>query len=290
MKIKNNFLRAAAFLSLVFFASLPCFAQTAQTSTTLSAAITSTSATTISLTSVSGISCPVNQSCSQIFVDRELMQVISVNTAANTVQVVRGAEGTRAFYHLAGSTVYYGPGNNFSANYEWGACSPTSELYLPHIDYVTGDIFDCRVASGTPTSTSTAQWIRIQDGTMASAGSTIDRFCTGVPTSAATVYLNGAACTTTTITTTYIVNNPGVLATLRVASSAAVTGGSSVDVATVYVNGSATGLTCTIAAAGKTCSDVAHSIVVAPGAVVAIQFIAATSDTAANISATVGVY
>ena len=59
---------------------------------------------------------------------------------------------------------------------------------------------------------------------------------------------------------------------------------------TLYKNGVATALTCTIAAAGTSCTDTTHAVTTVPGDVLTFQFVTATSDTAANLSASVGLY
>jgi hypothetical protein len=87
-----------------------------------------------------------------------------------------------------------------------------------------------------------------------------------------------------------VVSNNAELAGLRVASTANVVGGSGKDVLTVLKNGSATTLTCTIAAAAKTCSDITHSVGVVPGDVLTFSFVTATSDTAANVAASVSLF
>jgi hypothetical protein len=113
-------------------------------------------------------------------------------------------------------------------------------------------------------------------------------FCTGTVATAQTEYLNDTACSgaTTALAPTIQVSY-GTIYGLNVASSANVVGGTSVDVLTIYKNGSATALTCTIAAASKTCSDTTHSVAVKPGDQITYQFVTATSDTAANVGASV---
>jgi hypothetical protein len=148
-----------------------------------------------------------------------------------------------------------------------------------------GKIFNCF----TPGSTLSTNWVQTGFGTMGTPPSQrIDNFCTGTSGSAETEYLNGAACSgATTLTATRVMVSPGTLYNLQVYSSAAVTGGTSKDVLTVYKNGSATALTCTVAASGTTCSDTTHSVATLAGDVIAFKWVSATSDTAANVSASV---
>jgi hypothetical protein len=124
-----------------------------------------------------------------------------------------------------------------------------------------------------------------------SAAGSVRSFCTGTVGSAETEFLNGAACSgATTSTAKYLVAAAGTLSGLRIASSAAVTGGTGKDVATVLKNGSATTITCTIAGTGTACSDTTHSVAVAAGDLITFSFVTATSDTAANITAVVSIH
>ena len=225
-----------------------------------------------------------------IYIDRELVWVTTVIDSTH-VLVQRGKGQTRPFAHAAGAKVYFGnPVDNFLANNpsaaeSWGSCTATAEVSLPKIYTTTGDIFDCRNGANG------GQWIQIGNGTMGQYGSEIRSFCTGSLGSAQTEYLNYAACSgATTATAQYVVSSPGTLANLYVSAGTAVTGGSSKDVLTVYKNGSATTLTCTIAASGTSCSDTSHSVATVPGDVITFQFVTATSDAGANIAAAVGLY
>jgi hypothetical protein len=151
---------------------------------------------------------------------------------------------------------------------------------LPYINISDGKIYNC-LSSG--------QWVQTGYGTMGSPPSQLQAdFCTGTVGSNETEYLNDAACSaaTTALAPTIQVSY-GTLYGLQAQSSANVTGGTSKDVLTVYKNGSATALTCTMAAATKTCKDIAHSVAVAPGDLITYQWVTAASDTAANVGASV---
>lgn len=252
-------------------------AQAVVASTTLSAAVSTTSGQTFTLTSLTGIAPTQSQSFSG-FVDSEFVTIQSTLSTNSTIRVTRGQAGTVAKTHNSGAVFYFAPSNFFSMNEQSGSCTSTQLLYLPAINTLTGHIFDCR---------SDGQWINILNGTMSSAASaSYSQFCTGTVATAATEFLNGAACSgASAATARIVVPSAGQIANLRVFSSAAVVGGTSVDVLTVLKNGVATSLTCTIAAAGTTCNDVTHAFIVAAGDVLTFSFVTATSDTAANITA-----
>lgn len=299
MKTFNRFTYSAA-LALAFIASTVSLrAQTVVPTTTLSAGLTGTDSSSApgsatDLVQVASTTNFVQNSVGQwttgLYADFEYMDVVTVvNATAGLVRVVRGAGGTRATSHNSGATVYVGAPNYFGGSAaggaalsgdKLGACVAANEAYLPVININDGRIFQC-LSSG--------QWVQTGLGTMGTPpGQTISAFCTGTVGSAQTEYLNTAACSgATTLTATRVVTTPGTLWGLQVYSSAAVVGGSAVDVATVYKNGTATAITCTIAASGTTCSDLTHSVATAVGDVIAVKFVTATSDTAANVSASI---
>lgn len=285
MNIKTLALSLALVAAL--FLSPPAEGQATLTSTTLSAAITNTQ-TSFNIASATGVVAPSfgvanvpsgNQTI--LFVDKEAMFVTAIN--GTYVTVIRGFNRTSAAPHASSAVVYLGPPSYFSDSDRYGYCVSTNEVVLPVINLGTGRIFDCR---------SSGIWMQIGEGTMQGGPSTpLRAACTGTAGSAETEFLNFAACSgATTATVRAVVNSAGTLANLRVYSSAAVTGGTNKDVLTVLKNGSATTLTCTIAASGTTCSDLTHSVAVAAGDVITFSFVSATSDTAANIAAVIDKY
>jgi hypothetical protein len=269
--IRNFGARICALALAALGLSLSAHAQASLSSTTLSVAISSTSQQVVQLANASGVVANVTG----LFIDKEYMPVEFVN--GNFVTVIRGQFGTRRSLHASGAVVYLGPANYFSDYDRAGSCTAANETVLPVFNVGDGFGFDCR---------SSGQWIQTFNGTTASgAQESVRAFCTGVVGSNQTEYLNGAACSgATSATARYVAPQVGTIANLRVYSSANVVGGSSLDVLTVYKNGSATALTCTIAASAATCSDVTHSVSVAAGDVLTFQFVTATSDTAANVS------
>lgn len=129
-------------------------AQTTVTSTTTSAAVTATQKT---VTVASATNVTVGQ---YLFIDRELMQVNAVVSTVATVQ--RGIAGTVARAHASGAVVWAGAPSNFYQSDVWGTCTSTSELYLPHINPQSGNVFQCHnstwqryVLSGIPTFSAT---------------------------------------------------------------------------------------------------------------------------------------
>lgn len=289
----NRFLAVVfAFTGMIGVAN----AQASWTKTTLSAALDNKSNTLI-VASATGITAPGDQtnvsslgspagnpSFTFLYIDKELFQVLGVNST--TIYVKRAMQGTAIAAHVSGATVYVGPPEYFSNssflanNGPSGACTASAQRILPVIVPATGDQYDCR---------SSGQWIKITGAT--NAGSAARAFCTGTVGSGTTDYLTFAACSSATSSVGgYVVDSPGTLASLYIVSSAAVVGGTNKDVATVLKNGSATALTCTIAASGTTCNDLTHSVTVAAGDVLTFKFVTATSDTAADVAAVVTKY
>jgi hypothetical protein len=265
-------------------------AQTLST-TTLSAAISNVGAgntSSITLASLTNVTATVSVGTT-LWVDTEAMDVVtnSIPPSGTTIQVQRGSHGTKAEGHASGRTVFVGRPSLFQGYDVAGTCwtntaNSTIPSILPWINLTSGYRFDCR-ADGN--------WFKAGLGSASAAVTAVSAFCTTTGTSAATGFLNGTACASaTTATFSYVVATPGEIANLRVNSSAAVTGGTGKDVLTVFKNGSATSLTCTILAAGTTCNDTTNGANVAIGDVITFQYVYATSDTAANLSATVGLY
>ena len=285
-----------------------CFGQTALSTTTLGAAITDTNGTTITLTSTSTMqnAGPANRVNTCFYVDKELFGVTTVIDSTHVLVATRGSScgavgaAARPTFHASGAKVYFANtsssgnfvtpaamliGKNYQPTAElWGSCTSTSELSLPRIYLYSGDIFDCK---------SSGQWIYVGNGTMGAAGNRLSAFCTGALGSSQTNYANFAACSgATAATARLVVTGNGTLANFYVSASAAVSGGSGVDVATVYKNGSATTITCTFATGGAatTCSDTTHSVAVVAGDVIQFALATASGDTGSNLGFSVGVY
>jgi hypothetical protein len=115
-------------------------AQTATTTTTLASAVTSASANTVVLTSATGATAG-----GSLWIDRELLTVISAS--GTTIRVARGAGGTAAKTHGALAVVYVATAAQspyvFIATDPGGACTSTNERFLPQVNPRTGGIWDC---------------------------------------------------------------------------------------------------------------------------------------------------
>jgi hypothetical protein len=156
--MKNTFTKSLVFLGLLL-ASAGCFAQTYLNNTTLSAALKKgVAGTSFAVASTSNI-----VAGSDLYVDSELMSVVSVSATGTVVQVVRGYGGTAAAYHLSGAVAWIIPAAaqpyalitpDFGQD-PAGACTrggsaltggtPTSAstLYLPIFDTRTATVYDC---------------------------------------------------------------------------------------------------------------------------------------------------
>lgn len=99
----------------------------------------------------------------RLFVDRELMQVVSLGVSS-LVNVRRGVDGTAADRHNANSTVYIGAGDQFYT-YDPTGVPPDAILVSPWINVRTGDIW---LAEGDPDPTGTLpRWWQKQTTTRA---------------------------------------------------------------------------------------------------------------------------
>lgn len=130
----------ALFLALLCSAPL-AFAQTAMTSTTLSAAITST-ATQFAVASATGISAANGtNAATYLYIDREYMAV--QNISGTLVTVIRGVQGTQAAHNNA-AKVWVGPASAFGQNDpSQGSCTSTNLAYQPVVVISTGNIWYC---------------------------------------------------------------------------------------------------------------------------------------------------
>lgn len=298
-------------IALVLMASV-AFGQTALSTTTLGAAVTTpnngVAPTRITLASTSTMQNmgPQNQPNTVLYCDRELMYVVTVvsGTVVDVQRAKGGGAGGVVTNHNSGALCYFAntantgnpggptPATSFFSNVQTngenaGACSRTSNLGLPVIYVYSGDVFDCKRTGAAGTA---GQWIHVGNGSMGVAGSRVSGFCTGTVGSNEVAFLNGAACSGgTTATARQVITAYGTLANLRVYSSAVVVSGGT-DPVVVLKNGSDTAITCSMLAGATTCSDLLHSVQVAPGDVITFSFDSTTSDTAANISASVGLF
>lgn len=113
------------------------------TLTTLAAAVTSTSATSIRLTSVTGLTVGMG-----IFVDWEFMTVTGIS--GTLVNVSRGAAG-RTGTHASGAVVFFGPAASFrSVDPPQGTCAVGANPNY-WVNTSNGNIWVCGASGSTPT-------------------------------------------------------------------------------------------------------------------------------------------
>lgn len=279
----------AAFLAVSSFAQQQG-AQTLST-TTLSSALTNVGSGNISsvtLASLTNVTATVSIG-TRLWVDTEAMDVVtnSIPPSGTTILVQRGASGTKAESHASGRTVYVSRPNLFQGYDQAGTCWTDAAgtilpTILPWINITSGNRYDCK---------SDGVWFKSGFGSQSSAAiTTASAFCTTTLSSGATAYLNGTACaSSSTATFRYTVAVNGELHGLRVYSSASETATAG-DPVTVYKNGSATTITCTILVNTATCNDSTHAVAVIPGDTLTFNVTGATSAAAANLSASVNIY
>jgi hypothetical protein len=133
-------------LLAVLVLAAPVAAQTILTNTTLAAAVSSSSAKSFNLTSVTGVSAPSGSDYTKqtfLYVDRELVDVQSVS--GTIVNVVRGIGGTFAASHASGAVVFVMPAylTTYFGAIPQGSCTRGNELALPRIYAASGIISDC---------------------------------------------------------------------------------------------------------------------------------------------------
>jgi hypothetical protein len=133
--------RFCSILGLLAFATSLSFGQVALTQTTLSAAI-GRDDPVIGVASATGITASgsLNQTITQLVIDREAMKVISVS--GTQITVIRGIEGVKAA-HNSGAAVYVGPPQYFGHGDPLGSCTSANILALPLVVPVTGGVWQC---------------------------------------------------------------------------------------------------------------------------------------------------
>lgn len=159
-----------SFATLVFALLVsvsPIQAQTATTQTILSAAVTS-NATTMTVASITGMTAGTTA----LYLDGEYVGIRTVPSTGTTIGVNRGQSGTRAVAHTAGEVVWVGPTgqpspfqtlDGFPGMPAPGSCTSTSITYLPVINVVNGNIWDCQTLT-------TAAGASVTNGTTVSSG------------------------------------------------------------------------------------------------------------------------
>lgn len=168
----NTFLRSvAALVAALFLTAAPVLAQSVLTSTTLASAISDTSSTSMVIASATGWTASSASTEFGAVIDGEYVRVRSIS--GTTIGISRGQSGTRAFSHVSGAIVYFGPAIAFQSYTPSGQCTRTNQLYVPWI--VVGDrdpanngqAYDCL---GVTTG---GQWVRTDSPGRGISGSTV---------------------------------------------------------------------------------------------------------------------
>mgnify|MGYP001577834850 CR=1 FL=1 len=115
---------------------------TTMSSTTLSAAVSVTDRT-VTVASATGITAKDFRPNTLLYIDRELMEVVSLSGTVITVN--RGMSPTKVSAHNSGATVWLGPPASFAdSDPEGAAPSDTTSIYLPTIVPRSGKFFYLR--------------------------------------------------------------------------------------------------------------------------------------------------
>ena len=138
MNIKSKLLSLCAVLALAV-SSAP--GQTVTTVTTTSSAVSATDQV-VNLTSATGVTAAgsLGNFTTLLFIDKELMGVLSITSTAATVQ--RGLAGS-VVAHVSGSKVWAGAPNFFANQDPTGACTSAQQVNLPRPSTATGNVFSC---------------------------------------------------------------------------------------------------------------------------------------------------
>lgn len=133
-------------LTLLTLAAVPVSAQTYLTATTLSNAVTSTSADRIVVASATTAAVG-----GAVYIDHELMSIRAIS--GTTLTVSRGQQGTAATTHNAAAAVIIAPVaalqgptpafTQLAGRTLAGSCNPVNYPYLPIVDTDSGNVFLC---------------------------------------------------------------------------------------------------------------------------------------------------
>lgn len=167
-------------IALSFLFAAFGLAQTATTTTTLSAALNGpgtggSAPTTVCLTSSTGVNAPGfgTTAISALMIGREYMPVNSATSVTGCWIVTRGFAGTKVAAHNSGDTVYVGPtgglqsspfANNAPAGGSGSPCTATALAYLPIVvvgssgnNQSNGQVWNCFSSAGVQ-ATTTGLW------------------------------------------------------------------------------------------------------------------------------------
>lgn len=216
LSIRTRLLQALLLLgvlgALVALPSVPLSAQTALTSTTLSAAITNANDQTMTIASATGWTATTSQSQTYAIVDREVVGIRSLS--GTLVGITRGLFSTRATGHASGVKVYFIPAGSVALSNQdrAGACSTGGNADLsqsgnlvPVLNPTTGNAFYCLGSVWVPvTHVLGTNTCTVTQATSKSTGVT----CAGM---GGTITMNGAGLATVT-SVTFTVTDTAVAA------------------------------------------------------------------------------
>lgn len=152
MNIKKILFSLVAVLALAVCAPL-AHAQTNLTQTTISAAITSSSAQVISVASATGINAPApltgntagTQTQTVLYIDQEEMFVTGVN--GKFITVIRGYNSTQGVTHASGAVVWVATPQQLYTIPPQGSCTVANTVN-PYIDVINGQFWLCDSGTG----------------------------------------------------------------------------------------------------------------------------------------------
>lgn len=134
------------------------FSQTTLRQTTLSAAVNANPALQnfVQLASNTGVSTPDTSGSGSIqtvlYIDAELMNVVSIAPITGVITVQRGVSGTQTNAHSSGATVFVGTPNQFYTYNPSGACVASQTLVTPWINVLNGTQWLCTGGNWTISS------------------------------------------------------------------------------------------------------------------------------------------
>jgi len=166
----------AAVSAAVLFTAAPVYAQTALTTTTISALMDSVQ-TSVAVASATGITAQGSGATAQYgLIDREIVAIRGLPGASTTLTIMRGQNGTRATAHVSGATFTVIPAVNnpqFVNYVPSGACVRSNLTYVPvvvggtSVQGMNGSTFDCLGV------TTAGQWVQTNDNGTPVLGSTM---------------------------------------------------------------------------------------------------------------------
>lgn len=144
-------------LALLTLAAVPVSAQTYLTNTTLSAAISTPTATTPADACFNVASATTAAVGGAVYIDKEMISITSVS--GTRICGTRGSQGTNATTHNSGANVLIAPVaaltgalpafTQLNGRALAGSCNPANYRYLPIVDTDSGNIHLCWAKSAT---------------------------------------------------------------------------------------------------------------------------------------------